>query len=46
MKNVKIEITESEALFVHYTLKQYASTMDREDRPGILEIANKFKVWN
>ena len=44
MRNIKL--TESDCIFIHYALKQYAvqnENLDKEDRQEIYEIANKFK---
>ena len=41
-----IELSESDCMFVHYALKQYAmqtEDLDVEDQKGIREIAAKFK---
>lgn len=40
-----IELTGSDAIFVYYVLRLYASQtkgLDREDRVGIRELAEKF----
>ena len=44
MRNIKL--TESDCIFIHYALKQYAvqsDNLDKEDRQEIYEVANKFK---
>jgi len=42
-----IELTESDCIFIHYALKQYASlninNLDKDDRQEIYEVAAKFK---
>lgn len=41
-----IKLSESDCNFVHYVLRMYANQtegLDREDKLGIYEIANKFK---
>ncbi len=44
MRNIKL--TDSDCLFIHYALRQYAmqtEDLDNEDQIEIREIANKFK---
>jgi len=44
MKTLKL--TESDCIFIHYALKQYAiqtENLDKVDRQEIYEVANKFK---
>ena len=44
MKN--INLSESDCIFIHYALKQYAiqtENLDKDDRKEIYEVANKFK---
>jgi len=41
-----IKLTESDAIFVHYALRQYANQtegLDSEDKSEIYEVAAKFK---
>lgn len=41
-----IELTESDAIFVHYALRMYAQQtpgLDNEDKKEIREVAAKFK---
>lgn len=41
-----IELTESDAIFVHYVLKMYAQQtpgLDNQDKSEIREVAAKFK---
>ena len=45
MKTIKL--TESDTIFVHYTLRMYAKTnpnLDNEDKYEIYKVADKFKV--
>ena len=42
-----INLSESDCMFIHYALKQYASlninNLDKDDKQEIYEVANKFK---
>ncbi len=41
----KVELTESDCIFVHHVLRMYASKtegLDDEDKAGIREVAAKF----
>ena len=41
-----IKLTDSDCIFIHYALKQYAiqtNNLDKDDRQEIYEVANKFK---
>jgi hypothetical protein len=46
IRKVNLKLTESDCLFVHFVLRQYAAQtpgLDSYDRQEIREIANKFK---
>jgi len=47
MATRNIKLTESDATFVHYVLRMYASQtpgLDSDDRAEIREVASKFKI--